>query len=96
MPDHIPKPDYADDGIPRSEYSMGQSLRQIKILDEKGIEGMRKVCRLAREVLDLAAAALKPGITTDEIDELVHKACIERDVLLPHQINNIKNTILTT
>jgi hypothetical protein len=23
---------------------------------------------------------LKPGVTTDYIDEVVHKACIERDV----------------
>lgn len=47
---------------------------------------MRKVCRLAREVLDIAAAAIKPGVTTDYIDEIVHKACIERDVsqLRPH------------
>lgn len=41
---------------------------------------MRRVCRLAREVLDLAAAAVKPGVTTDQIDEVVHKACIEREV----------------
>ena len=41
---------------------------------------MRKVCRLAREVLDIAAAELKPGVTTDHIDEVVHKACIERNV----------------
>ncbi|KAH8810811.1 putative methionine aminopeptidase, type I [Xylogone sp. PMI_703] len=40
---------------------------------------MRKVCRLAREVLDIAAAALKPGITTDAIDQIVHNACIERN-----------------
>jgi methionyl aminopeptidase len=46
----------------------------------KSQDGMRKVCRLAREVLDIAAAALRPGITTDEIDEIVHKACIERNV----------------
>jgi methionine aminopeptidase len=44
---------------------------------------MRKVCRLAREVLDIAAAAVKPGVTTDYIDEIVHKACIERDVTAP-------------
>jgi hypothetical protein len=43
---------------------------------------MRKVCRLAREVLDIAAAAAKPGVTTDYIDEIVHKACMERDVRL--------------
>ena len=41
---------------------------------------MRKVCRLAREVLDIAAAAVKPGVTTDYIDEIVHKACLEREV----------------
>jgi methionyl aminopeptidase len=41
---------------------------------------MRKVCRLAREVLDIAAAAIKPGVTTDYIDEIVHKACVERNV----------------
>lgn len=40
---------------------------------------MRKVCRLAREVLDIAAMAVKPGVTTDYIDEIVHKACVERE-----------------
>lgn len=58
---------------------------KIAILDKKQQEGMRKVCRLAREVLDIAAAAAKPGVTTDYIDEIVHKACMERNVstLLP-------------
>ena len=41
---------------------------------------MRKVCRLAREVLDAAARELKPGVTTDYIDEVVHRECIKRDV----------------
>jgi len=40
---------------------------------------MRKVCRLAREVLDIAARELKPGVTTDHIDKVVHDACMERD-----------------
>lgn len=46
---------------------------------------MRVVCRLAREVLDIAGRALKPGVTTDYIDEVVHKACIERDVWPPNR-----------
>jgi methionyl aminopeptidase len=54
--------------------------RNITILNEKEQKGMRKVCRLAREVLDIAAAAVKPGVTTDYIDEIVHQACLERDV----------------
>ena len=44
---------------------------------------MRKVCRLAREVLDIAAAAAVPGVTTDYIDEIVHNACLERNVGIP-------------
>jgi methionyl aminopeptidase len=83
LPDHIQRPDYHADGIPRSEYAMGASMRKIAILNEQEIEGMRTVCRLAREVLDIAAAAVAPGVTTDEIDEIVHKACIERNVSPP-------------
>jgi methionine aminopeptidase len=41
---------------------------------------MRKVCRLARQVLDIVATELKPGITTDYLDEVCQKACIERNV----------------
>lgn len=44
---------------------------------------MRKVCRLAREVLDIAAREVRPGVTTDHIDEVVHQACIERNVRNP-------------
>ena len=81
VPKSIPHPDYAVDGIPRSEQRF-VGRNNVKILDAKEQEGMRKVCRLAREVLDIAAAAVKPGITTDSIDEIVHKACLERNVCL--------------
>lgn len=78
LPASIPRPDYARDGIPRSERAQGR--QKIEILDKAAQDGMRKVCRLAREVLDIAAAAAVPGVTTDHIDEIVHKACIERNV----------------
>lgn len=35
---------------------------------------------MAREVLDAAARELKPGVTTDYIDEVVHRECIKKDV----------------
>lgn len=79
VPKSIPHPDYADDGYPKTPRSRLRA-NNIDLLDAKGQKAMRKVCRLAREVLDVAAAALRPGITTDEIDEIVHKACIERNV----------------
>jgi methionyl aminopeptidase len=71
-------PDYAKDGQPRSEQQLGRST-SIKVLDADMIQKMRKVGALAREVLDIAAAAIKPGVTTDELDAIVHQACMDRD-----------------
>lgn len=77
IPKSIPHPEWSQDGIPRYPFARKNT---VMILDDKGIAAMRKVCRLAREVLDIAAAAAKPGVTTDYIDEVVHNACIERKV----------------
>lgn len=40
---------------------------------------MRVACKLGREVLDEAARVCDVGVTTDEIDRIVHEACIERN-----------------
>jgi len=48
----------------------------VKSDDE--IERMRRAGRAAREVLDAAGRMAKPGVTTDEIDALVHEECIKR------------------
>lgn len=34
---------------------------------------------MGREVLDEAAKAMAVGVTTDEVDRIVHEACVERD-----------------
>src|SRR6266536_2498620 len=47
VPESIKHPDYAEDGVPRSKFLVRNN---ITILDKKGQDGMRKVCRLAREV----------------------------------------------
>lgn len=79
IPKTIPHPDYAADGIPKAGRSL-VSRNKVEILDKKAQDAMRKVCRLAREVLDIAAAALRPGISTDAIDQIVHDECIKRNV----------------
>lgn len=81
VPQHIQRPDYADSrtGIPTSEERFNSSSIKLIVQDAAGIEGMRKVCRLGREVLDIAVRAAKPGVTTEEIDKIVHAACIERN-----------------
>ncbi|MCJ1458546.1 Methionine aminopeptidase 1 [Mycoblastus sanguinarius] len=76
IPESIPHPEWAKDGNPKYKPA---GRNNIAILDKKQQDGMRKVCRLAREVLDIAAREVKPGVTTDHIDEVVHKACIERN-----------------
>jgi methionyl aminopeptidase len=38
----------------------------------------RRACRIGREVLDAGGRAVRAGATTDEIDRVVHEACIER------------------
>jgi methionyl aminopeptidase len=42
------------------------------------IARMRRAGAAAAEVLRLAGELVKPGVTTDEIDEHVHRMCIER------------------
>jgi methionyl aminopeptidase len=43
------------------------------------IEGIREACRIGREVLDAGAAAVKAGVTCEEIDRVVHEATVERN-----------------
>lgn len=77
VPDSIVKPDYAATGMPESEIKNDRTAK-IKILNEKEIEIMRAVCKEGREILDAAAALVKPGVTTDEIDACVHEESIKR------------------
>jgi methionyl aminopeptidase len=39
---------------------------------------MRRACRAAAEVLAEVGAAVRPGVTTDELDRIAHEACIAR------------------
>ncbi|MEW5297135.1 MAG: hypothetical protein WDW38_005957 [Sanguina aurantia] len=77
VPSHIVHPDYAVTGVPISEE---ESRQQQSVIPRSGadLEGLRRACRVGREVLDVAHAAIRPGITTDEIDRIVHEATIER------------------
>jgi methionyl aminopeptidase len=39
---------------------------------------IRRACRAAAEVLAEGGRAVRPGVTTDAIDEIVHEACVAR------------------
>lgn len=86
VPKSIPHPDWSVTGIPKAERRLNRT--KIELLDAAGQDAMRKVCKLAREVLDTVAAEIKPGITTDYLDEVCHNACVERKVKVPHSKTN--------
>jgi len=71
VPESIPHPDYASDGRPGAGSTSPTQTSEV-------IERMRRAGRLAAEVLSIAATEVKPGVTTEHIDEVVHEACIER------------------
>jgi methionyl aminopeptidase len=80
VPDDIMKPDYAVHpmGFPISEQQDRSTNTAIRVYSAADIAGIREACRIGREVLDIAGAAVRVGITCDEIDRIVHEATIER------------------
>jgi methionyl aminopeptidase len=50
----------------------------VDIKSPKEIEAMRVACRLAAETLSLVGEKLRPGMTTREIDEIVHEDTLKR------------------
>ena len=43
---------------------------------DEDLEKLRRVCRIGREALDAGHAAIAPGVTTEEIDRIVHEYII--------------------
>ncbi|XP_034039897.1 methionine aminopeptidase 1D, mitochondrial isoform X1 [Thalassophryne amazonica] len=71
VPKHIVQPEYV------SSELVPEWPDYIEIKDQEQIEGLAKACRLARRVLLLAGQSLKVGMTTDEIDFIVHQETIK-------------------
>jgi len=74
VPAHIQKPDYASNGQPQGENSVS-----VHINSPAEIKAIRAACKIGREALDHAARHIRVGITTDEIDQLVHDFIIAQN-----------------
>ena len=72
VPDHIAKPDYYTTGQAEAERRH-EARNTPPVHTEKEIKKMRKANRLGREILDAAHRIIRPGVTTDEIDRVVHE-----------------------
>jgi len=76
VPPEILRPDYAFDGTPKAKSKGSPWDVYPAHIDD--IPRLRVAGRLAREVLDAAISIVKAGITTNDIDELVHAETIQR------------------
>nr|CAI5849846.1 unnamed protein product [Callosobruchus analis] len=71
VPDHIPKPSYYLTGEPTDLVPCEEIKNDVQI------SKMRDSCRLAARILNDVEGFIQAGKTTDDIDKLVFKCCIE-------------------
>lgn len=67
--------------IPRPEYvgRMGpERVTASEVKSPETIERIRVASRIAAEALELAGAAVAPGVTTDELDQIAHEYLISQ------------------
>ncbi|CAL7933261.1 unnamed protein product [Xylocopa violacea] len=70
VPSYITKPSYSKSLRPRD----GPKKPEIK--DKNQIQSMRDSCNFAKQILTHIKKYIKPGVTTDELDSIVHEMII--------------------
>jgi methionyl aminopeptidase len=90
VPDHIPRPPYATTGE-------AEPWDEPLVKSPEVIERMRRAGRVAAEVLQLVGEAVRPGVTTDELDALCHEALVARDAYpSPLNYNGFPKSLCTS
>jgi methionyl aminopeptidase len=90
VPTHIGRPSYADSGIP-------EDWDEPRVKSPEVLERMRRAGAVAAEILRLAGEFVRPGITTDEIDEYVHQLHVERNAYpSPLNYNGFPKSVCTS
>jgi len=72
VPASIPRPEYVGKAGP-SPYTGGD------VYTPEEVERIRASGRLASQAIDAAEAVLRPGVTTDELDRVVHEFLVGHD-----------------
>ena len=73
VPSDIHRPHYADTGEVVRRPENGVQSPDV-------IERMRKAGRIAAEILEMLGGAVRPGITTEELDVLAHEEHVRRGI----------------
>lgn len=86
VPPYITRPSYANNPTGHVPYNIKSD--QIMIHNETSIDKLRNAAKIARECLNLACdLAQNIGITTDEIDSIVHDTMIQKYNVYPSPLN---------
>jgi methionyl aminopeptidase len=72
VPAHIPRPEYVGKKSPARST-------EPWVQDAETIELMRRAGRIAAGALAAGGAAVAPGVTTDEVDRVVHEYLVDHD-----------------
>jgi methionyl aminopeptidase len=72
VPAHIPRPEYV--GKDRPKPWTGSEVQTPETIEKMRIAG-----RIAAQALQLGGKHVAPGVTTDEIDRIVHEFIVEHD-----------------
>jgi methionyl aminopeptidase len=72
VPSSIPRPEYVGKASPSRSTDPW-------VQDAEVIEGMRVASRIAAGALEAGGQAVAPGVTTDEVDRVVHSYLVDHD-----------------
>jgi methionyl aminopeptidase len=70
VPPEIPAPEYARSGWPSGPGP-------VKIYGEEELDRLRRACRAAAKVLKITGAAVREGVSTDELDAIAHEETLK-------------------
>jgi methionyl aminopeptidase len=70
VPAHIPRPEYVGKKTPAAN-------RDSDVQTPETIEAMRTASRIAAQALQVGGEAVKPGVTTDDVDRVVHDFLVD-------------------
>jgi len=71
--------------------------RGVIIKTSEQIDGIRKSCQLSKKILEMVAKKIKPGITTNDINDWVHKYTINQGATpAPLNYNGFPKSVCTS
>ena len=86
IPEGIAKPEWADAGTPNLDLRARAAIPIALTID---VQKMKVASKLCRDALDAGHRAIKAGVTTEEVDRVVHEYIVSKGAY-PSRLNHHK------